>query len=152
MNKRYTNRHSIKEIKKRHIIDNHSRFYYLIKGIFISVIISLPLFFIIAYIFNFTSLPEKYMPTALLTSVLISLVIASFYSTSFAKAKGWFNGSLIGFIYMFILVIIRWITESRISLNKDIFTMLLCGLLIGSVCGIAGLNLGDKIRKAFYKK
>jgi len=144
-------REKAKEIRKKHIINSHSRFYYLIKGTCISMLISVPLFFIIAYAIKTTDFPEECMPPALLSTILISIVISSFYATAAAKSKGWFNGTLIGFIYMFIIVIIRWVLENRISFNKDILTMLLCGLLIGSVCGIAGLNLGDKIRNTIFK-
>ena len=144
-------REKAKEIKKKHIIDSHSRTYYLLKGLIISILTSLPLFFIMSLAVTITDFPEEYMPPALFSTILISIVISAFYSTAAAKSKGWFNGTLIGFFYMFIVVIIRWILESRISLNKDILTMLLCGLLIGSVCGIAGLNLGDKIRKTVFK-
>lgn len=144
-------REKAKEIKKKHIVDSHSRTYYLFKGLIISILTSVPLFFIISLAVKITDFPEEYMPPALLSTIFISIVISSFYSTAAAKAKGWFNGTLIGFIYMSIVVIIRWILESRISFNKDILTMLLCGLLIGSICGIAGLNLGDKIRNTLFK-
>lgn len=136
-----------KQIKKKYIIDSHSRLYYFIKGIIISFLISIPLFIIISYAIYITDFPEEYLPPALLSTILISIVVSSFYSTAAAKAKGWFNGTLIGFSYMLVLVILRWFLEGHVSFNKDIITMLLSGLLIGSVCGIAGLNLGDKIRK-----
>ena len=144
-------REKAKEIRKKHIPYSQNRFYYLINGICMSVLISVPLFFIIAFAINTTDFPEEYMPPALLSTILISIVVSSFYATAVAKSKGWFNGTLVGFVYMFILVVIRWVLENRISLNKDILTMLLCGLLIGSVCGIAGLNLGDKIRNTIFK-
>lgn len=99
-----------------------------------------------------TDFPEEYMPPALLTAVLTSIVIASFYATAAAKANGWFNGTLIGLFYMLILVAIRWGYEGRISLNKDVLTMLLAGLLIGSICGMAGLNLGDRIRTIYHNR
>lgn len=144
--KRYA-RAKTKEIQKKYSREPHNRFYYLIKGFFLSLIISVPIFFIIAYAMKSTNFPEKYMPPALLSTILISIVISSFYATASAKATGWFNGTLVGFFYMFLLVIIRWCIEKHISFNKEILTMLLAGLLIGSVCGIAGLNLSDQIRK-----
>ena len=144
-------REKSKEIRKRHIPSSHSRFYYLAMGIFMSILISVPLFFIIAFAIKSTDFPEEFMPPALLSTILISIVVSSFYATALAKSNGWFNGTLVGFVYMFILVIVSCILENRISLNKDILTMLLCGLLIGSVCGIAGLNLGDKIRNTIFK-
>lgn len=139
-------------IKKRYEKAEHGRYYYLIKGILISIIISVPLFFIIALAVHITDFPEEYMPPALLTSVLAGIITASFYSTAAAKSSGWFNGTLVGFIYMLILVIIRWFAEGGISFNKDIFTMLLAGLLIGSICGMAGLNLSEYIRRMRGKR
>ena len=135
-----------KEIRQKYERPIHGRQYYLIKGFLLSLCISVPLFFILSFAMRITDFPEEYMPPALLTVVLSSIVIASFYATASAKASGWFNGTLVGFFYMLILVIVRWILEKHISFNKDVLTMLLSGLLIGSICGMAGLNLGDKIR------
>ncbi len=141
-----------REIRKKYKQEVHGRYYYLIKGFLISVAISVPLFFILALAMRMTDFPEEYMPPALLTAVLTSIVIASFYATAAAKANGWFNGTLIGLFYMLILVAIRWGYEGRISLNKDVLTMLLAGLLIGSICGMAGLNLGDRIRTIYHNR
>ncbi|MBS5843422.1 MAG: TIGR04086 family membrane protein [Clostridiales bacterium] len=152
---RYTKkaaRTKAKEIRKKYNQEVHGRYYYLIKGFMISVLVSVPLFFIIALAMQVTDFPEEYMPPALLTAVLISIVIAAFYATAAAKTNGWFNGTLIGFFYMLILIIIRWGVEGRISFNKDVLTMLLAGLLIGSICGMAGLNLGEHVRNLSHRK
>lgn len=141
-----------KEIRKKYEQGMHGRYYYLIKGFLISVCISVPLFAVISLAMRITDFPEEYMPPALLTAVLTSIVIAAFYATASAKENGWFNGTLIGFFYMLVLIVIRWVFEGSVSFNKDILTMLLAGLLIGSICGMAGLNLGDKIRNRKYKK
>ena len=140
-----------KEIRRKYRQEVHGRYYYLIKGFLISILISVPLFFILALAMRITDFPEEYMPPALLTTVLASTVVASFYATAAAKANGWFNGTLIGLVYMLILIIIRWCLEGRVSLNKDVLTMLLAGLLIGSLCGMAGLNLGERIRNALRR-
>lgn len=140
-----------KEIRRKYRQEVHGRYYYLIKGFLISILISVPLFFILALAMRITDFPKEYMPPALLTTVLASIVVASFYATAAAKANGWFNGTLIGLFYMLILIIIRWCLEGRVSLNKDVLTMLLAGLLIGSLCGMAGLNLGERIRNALRK-
>lgn len=140
-----------KEIRRKYRQEVHGRYYYLIKGFLISILISVPLFFILALAMRTTDFPEEYMPPALLTTVLASIVVASFYATAAAKANGWFNGTLIGLFYMLILIIIRWCLEGRVSLNKDVLTMLLAGLLIGSLCGMAGLNLGERIRNALRR-
>ena len=136
-----------KKIKKKYVYDIHTRAYYLIKGILISILTSIPIFLIIALATRFTDFPEEYMPPAILITIFVSIVIASLYSTATSKTKGWFNGTIIGFTYTLILVITKWILDGHFYFNKNVISTLLCGLLLGSVCGIAGLNLGDKIRK-----
>ena len=137
-----------KKIKKKYVCDIHSRFYYLAKGILISILTSIPIFLAVALAVRFTNFPEEYMPPAILLTVFISIVVAAFYATAMSKTKGWFNGTIIGFIYALILVLIKWFLSGQLYFNKDVLTTLLSGLLIGSVCGIAGLNLGDKIRSS----
>lgn len=84
-----------KEIRRKYRQEVHGRYYYLIKGFLISILISVPLFFILALAMRITDFsPEEYMPPALLTTVLASIVVASFYATAAAKANGWFNGTL----------------------------------------------------------
>ena len=141
-----------KDIKRKYEKAEHGRYYYLIKGFLVSILISVPVFFVIALAMYITEFPEEYMPPALLTSVLAGIIVASFYATAAAKSSGWFNGTLGGFFYMLILVFIRWGAEGGISFNKDILTMLLAGLLIGSICGMAGLNLAERLRKLPKKR
>lgn len=149
-NKR-TARLNAKAIKCKHIKKNHNRFYYLIKSIIISIVISIPLFFAIALVIKKTNFPEEYLPPALLCTVLISIVIAAFYSTASAQSNGWFNGTLVGLIYSLMLVIMKWIINDSIFFDKNTFSTILSGLLIGSICGIAGLNISDTIRNKSKK-
>lgn len=48
---------------------------------------------------------------------------------------------------MLAVVIIRWCYEGGISINKDTVTILLTGLLMGSVFGMAGLNASSLVAK-----
>ncbi len=140
------------KIRKKYERAEHGRYFYIMRGILISFMISVPLFFLIALAVRVTDFPEEYMPPSVLTTVLAGIIAASFYSTAAAGSGGWFNGSLVGLVYMLILVIIRWYAEGGVSFNKDILTMLLSGLLIGSVFGMAGLNLGDRARRSARKR
>lgn len=125
----------------------HSRFYYILKGTVTSILITVPIFLLLSLAITLTEFPEEYISPAVFATVIVSIVVASFVSTATAKDKGWFNGCLVGFFYMFIVVLLRWKLEGAISFNTDILTTLLTGVLIGSISGMAGLNLGTRLRK-----
>lgn len=125
----------------------HSRFYYVLKGIVTSLLITVPIFLLLSLAITLTEFPEEYLSPAVFATVILSIVISGFLSTAHAADKGWFNGCIVGFLYMMIAVIIRWKLEGAISFNKDILTMLLTGVLIGSISGMAGLNLGLHLRR-----
>lgn len=124
-----------------------SRLYYILKGTVTSILITVPIFLLLSLAITLTEFPEEYISPAVFATVIVSIVVAGFISTATAKDKGWFNGSLVGFLYMLVVVILRWKLEGRISLNTDILTTLLTGVLIGSISGMAGLNLGTRLRK-----
>ncbi len=126
---------------------NHTRIYYIIKGTVTAIFVTVPIFLLLTLAMSITEFPEEYLSPAILATVIVSIVVAGFIATASAADKGWFNGSLVGLLYMFIAVVLRWSMEGSISFNKDILTMLLSGVLIGSISGMAGLNLGTRIRK-----
>jgi putative membrane protein (TIGR04086 family) len=125
----------------------HSRFYYILKGTVTAILITVPIFLLISVAITLTEFPEEYLSPAVFATVIVSIVVSAFVSTASAKDKGWFNGTLVGLIYMAIAVILRWYFEGGISFSVDILTTLLTGTLIGSISGMAGLNLGTHLRK-----
>ena len=125
----------------------HSRLYYILKGTVTSILITVPIFLLLSAAITLTEFPEEYLSPAVFATVMISLVVSAFVSTASAKDRGWFNGTLVGTIYMAIAVILRWCFEGGISFNTDVLTTLLTGMLIGSISGMAGLNLGTRLRK-----
>lgn len=125
----------------------HSRFYYILKGTVTAILITVPIFLLLSLAIHITEFPEEYLSPAVFATVIVSIVVSAFVSTASAKDKGWFNGTLVGLIYMSVAVILRWWFEGGISFNIDILTTLLTGMLIGSISGMAGLNLGTRLRK-----
>lgn len=130
----------------------HSRLYYILKGTVTSILITVPIFLLLSLAITLTEFPEEYISPAVFATVIVSIVVAGFLSTASAADKGWFNGTLVGFIYMFVVVLLRWKLEGAISFNTDILTTLLTGVLIGSISGMAGLNLGTRLRKRVKPK
>ena len=50
------------------------------------------------------------------------------------------------------ITVIRWVLESRVYIDKDIVTLLLSGVLLGTLSGMLGLSLGKRIREAKRKR
>lgn len=141
-----------RKLRRKYEKKDRSRLFYLLTGLAISALITVPMFFIIALALRITDFPEEYLSPALLITAASSITIASFYSTASTSTKGWLNGSIVGFVYMFVIVVIKWCAEGAVSISKDIITMLLVGLLMGSIFGMAGLNASSLVAKYKNRK
>lgn len=123
-----------------------TRMVWLVRGIFTSLIITIPVFLILSAAMTITEFPEEYMSPAVLITVVVSIIIASLVTTAPAENCGWVGGSIAGLFYMLVIAVVRWILESRIYIDKDIITLMLSGILLGTISGMLGLVLGKKIR------
>lgn len=129
-----------------------SRMRWLLRGIFTSVVITIPVFLILSAAMTITEFPEEYMSPAVLITIVVSIIIASVVTTAPAENCGWIGGSIAGLFYMLVIAVIRWILESRVYVDKDILTLLLSGILLGTISGMLGLTLGKRIRNAKRRK
>ncbi len=86
------------------------------------------------------------MSPIVLITVVVSIILAGIMTTAPADNLGWVGGSIAGLFYMSVIMVIRWCLESRVYMDKDIITLLLCGTLLGTISGMAGLSLGKKVR------
>lgn len=140
---------SKQKVKKhrRSILGGHTRWYYLICGVATSFIFTIPVFLILSVAVSLTDFPEQFIPPAVFATMILSVVCSAFLATAGSKNSGWFNGTLVGLIYAFVITMVRWVLESRVYVDKDILTLVLCGALLGSIGGLAGINLTIRLRK-----
>lgn len=118
----------------------------LLRGFLFSFVITVPIAVILSVAMAVTDFPEEYMSPAVLITVALSIVLSGIITTAPEKNLGWIGGSLAGLFYMLVITVVRWCLESRVYLDKDIITLLLCGALLGTISGMAGLSLGQKVR------
>ena len=118
----------------------------LLRGIFSSFLITVPIAVILSVAMAVTDFPEEYMSPAVLITVALSIILSGIITTAPEENLGWVGGSLAGLFYMLVITVVRWCLESRVYLDKDIVTLLLCGALLGTISGMAGLSLGQRIR------
>ena len=118
----------------------------LIKGSLFSLFLTVPIGIILSIAMCTTDFPEEYLPPAVLITVVVSIILAGIMTTAPADNLGWVGGSFAGLFYMAVIMVLRWCLEGRIYMDKDIVTLLLCGALLGTISGMAGLSLGKRVR------
>lgn len=118
----------------------------LVRGSLFSLFLTIPIGLILSVAMCTTDFPEEYMSPAVLITVVVSIILAGIMTTAPADNLGWVGGSIAGLFYMAVIMVIRWCLEGRIYIDKDIITLLLCGALLGTISGMAGLSLGKKVR------
>ncbi|MBQ8165192.1 MAG: TIGR04086 family membrane protein [Clostridia bacterium] len=131
-----------RKIKKMRMAasDSRSRLFYLIRGVVISLIITLPVILATAGAAYLTDFPEEYISPVAFAAIILSIVLSAFFSSAWQKNCGWSNGTLIGGIYMLFIIVLKSCLEDRICADKDSLTMLLFGILLGSLSGYAGVK------------
>lgn len=116
----------------------------LSRGILVSYLITLPLFAVFAALLTYSGFPEKYIPTAVLITTVVSVMIAGWSTTLGIRNKGWLNGAMVGFVYMLVLYILSSIVFANFKIDQHVVTMTLIGVLAGAIGGIIGINLQGK--------
>lgn len=118
----------------------HVSFMSVIKGIAVSYIVTIPTFILFAFILTFTDFPEKFISPAVIITTIISILVAGSTATRNVKNKGWLNGSVVGLAYMLVLYFLSSIVFWNFTISRQIITMLIIGVLTGSIGGIIGIN------------
>ena len=110
------------------------------KAIILSYAITVPVFAALAFILANTCFPEKYIGAAVVATTIISVVAAGMWATRSVKRRGWLNGGVVGFVYMFMLYILSGVAYKNFRIDKYVLTMAAIGVLAGAIGGILGIN------------
>jgi putative membrane protein (TIGR04086 family) len=128
-------RQNIKEV-----LNEHMTLVSIIKGIVISFLITIPFFAAFSLALTCTDFPEKYISSSVIITTVISIIVAGSTATSRINKRGWINGAAVGTIYMLILYILSSISFRDFSITRHSATMLIIGIVSGSIGGIIGVN------------
>jgi len=121
--------------------DEHVNLMRVIKGLILSFLITLPCFLAFALFLTYTDFPEKYTYIAVLITTVISVLVASAYSTKNVKRKGWMNGCFVGILYVAILYLASSIVCMNFALDIQVLLTVIIGAIVGCLGGILGINL-----------
>ena len=122
-------------------LDEHVNLMKVVKGLILSFLITLPCFLAFALFLTYTDFPEKYTYIAVLVTTVISVLVASAYSTKNVKRKGWMNGCFVGILYVTILYLASSIVFMNFALDVQVLLTFIIGAIVGSLGGIFGINL-----------
>ncbi|PYG87017.1 putative membrane protein (TIGR04086 family) [Ruminiclostridium sufflavum DSM 19573] len=122
-------------------LDEHVNLIRVAKGIILSFLITLPCFFMFALFLTYTDFPEKYTSIAVFITTVISVLVASAYSTKNVKHKGWMNGCFVGLVYVTVLYLASSIVDKNFMLNISGLLTFCIGAIVGCIGGILGINM-----------
>ena len=118
-----------------------NNFFVMLKGLAISVCMSLIMILILSIVISFSNISENViMPTVVFISAF-SILIGAFLVAKKINQKGIIYGSMLGIIYMAILYITSSIINFNFSLNLNSIVMIAFGVIGGAIGGILGVNL-----------
>jgi putative membrane protein (TIGR04086 family) len=123
-------------------LNDHNNLMSILRGIIVSYIITIPTFIIFSFILTYTNFPEKYILPVVVITTVISILMAGSTVTRSVKDKGWLNGGIVGFIYVFVLYIVSSLIYGNFAINRYVITMVIIGILVGAIGGIVGINIG----------
>lgn len=101
----------------------------MLKGLLISVLLTLALLFILSVILALTSVKESIMSFSIIFISAFSIMISTFYVSHKIREKGMIYGGIIGFSYMLILYLISSIINSNFSLTIETVVMIMAGII-----------------------
>lgn len=112
----------------------------ILKGSVISIVATMIFLGLFAVLLTYTNINEKTMPTVIIVTTALSILIGSEISTSKIKKNGIINGALVGVIYILMLYIISSTITGNFGLNNYSIIMIATSVLIGGIGGIIGVN------------
>lgn len=125
---------------KKNEKNDEKTFFVILKGIAISLGITLILLIIFAAILTYSNVNESTMPTVIIIITVLSIFIGSQITTGKIKKNGIVNGVIVGCIYILFLYLISSIITKNFSLNNYSIIMIATSMLIGGLGGIIGVN------------
>ena len=115
--------------------------YIFVKGILISFIISIILFYILGIILSVSNIPEKIITPAIMVITGISILIGTSITAFKTKEKGLLKGGVSGLIYFTILYLISSICLKNFEINMYSIIMMAVAFTCGSIGGMVGVNI-----------
>ena len=118
----------------------NNNFINILKGVFISLMLTLILLLIFAIVLTYSTVREDTMGPVIIIVTALSLILGSSIANMKINKNGIFNGLLIGTIYLMIIYIASSIINNQFMITGTSLIMIICGAIAGMIGGIIGVN------------
>ena len=134
---------NIKDLGKLNTRENlkKSNYIYILRGIIVSVLITMLGLLIFSIILTKTNTSEATIFPVVVVITAISILIGSFIASGKIKNKGILNGAIVGGCYMLVIYLLSSIMGNSFSLNVQSFVTIIAAIMAGIIGGILGVNL-----------
>lgn len=134
---------NIKDLGKLNTRENlkKSNYIYILRGIIVSVLITMLGLLIFSIILTKTNTSEVTIFPVVVVITAISILIGSFIASGKIKNKGIVNGAIVGGCYMLVIYLLSSIMGNSFSLNVQSFVTIIAAIMAGIIGGILGVNL-----------
>lgn len=111
------------------------------KGVFVGLAVALVGILLFAFVLRFSSVSDKIITPVNQVIKGISIFFGVLFGLGKQKRGGLVKGLLIGFSFVVVAFLVFSILDGAFVFDKTLFTDLLFGSIIGSICGIICVNL-----------
>ncbi len=113
----------------------------LFKGVLISYILTMLVFFIFALLITYTDLNEKHIITVIRITTALVCILSGIITAGSAQKRGLLWGIISGIFYVVIMCIIGFVIIPGYTLSLKILISLALAAAGGGLGGIIGINL-----------
>lgn len=113
----------------------------LLKSLIFAYAISLLAFLVEGGIIHFTKVSEDIIPISVSIISALSILLAGIYTAKRTESRGWLNGGIVGFLYIFVIALLSYFLIPGYQIELLLLGKLALGFLVGAVGGIIGVNL-----------
>ena len=115
----------------------------LLKGLIVSVIITIASLLLLSFIITYTPLNEAYADTAVVVITYIAIVAGGFSASKGTSGRGWLTGITSALMYIFMMWIVASVSRGSMQPGDNFVVNSLISLICGAFGGIVGINYGN---------
>lgn len=112
----------------------------LLKGLGISIMVTLIGIFLFAVLLTYTNISESTIPIVIIAISFVGILIGATISTRKISKNGMMNGGIIGGTYVILLYLLSSLLGAGFSFNIYTIIMMIAGIIAGLLGGILGIN------------
>ena len=112
----------------------------ILKGVLISIILTMVLLLIFSIILTYTNVKETTISPVIIVITALSIIIGSSIANMKISKNGILNGAIIGLIYLAIIYLTSSIINNRFELTGASIIMIVVTIICGILGGIIGVN------------